>query len=155
MLGVSPEDWDDQVLIGHRVVIFGRDRFEHLPIQGVLVRWHSQWRVQRFDPRVAALPIPVERLAGLRRSYCTFRDGRQCIYIDDFRQATRGSTFGSQQWRGRTALLILREGVELSMAAPAKASTAVPPKVPAPKSIIAKAIPPKGSPPPPKPPANP
>ena len=93
LLGVSPEDWDDQVLIGHRVVTFGRDRFEHLPIQGVLVRWHSQWRVQRFDPRVAALSIPVERLAGLRRSYCTFRDGRQCIYIDDFRQATRGFNF--------------------------------------------------------------
>ena len=155
LLGVSPEDWDDQMLIGHRVVTFGRDRFEHLPIQGVLVRWHSQWRVQRFDPRVAALPIPIERFAGLRRSYCTFRDGRQCIYIDDFRQATRGSTFGSQQWRGRPELLILREDVGPSQAAPAQPAVLIPPKLPGPTHPIAKGVQAKFPSPPPKSPANP
>ncbi|CAE7259637.1 GIP, partial [Symbiodinium microadriaticum] len=82
--------WDARRNLGHRVRVRGRDHFEYLPEEAVLIRWHASSRRQFFDPRASRLPVPLSQLAGWRVTYCTFHNGEERIYQDHFMTTPRG-----------------------------------------------------------------
>ena len=98
--------WDARRNLGHRVRVRGRDHFEYLPEEAVLIRWHASSRRQFFDPRASRLPVPLSQLAGWRVTYCTFHNGEERIYQDHFMTTPRGRSPDEMQWRGRTEFLV-------------------------------------------------
>ncbi|CAE7247173.1 TY4B-H [Symbiodinium sp. CCMP2592] len=98
--------WDARRNLGHRLRVRGRDYFEYLPEEAVLIRWHASSRRQFFDPRASRLPVPLSQLVGWRVTYCTFHNGEERIYQDHFTTTPRGRGPDEMQWRGRTEFLV-------------------------------------------------
>ena len=98
--------WDARRNLGHRLRVRGRDHFEYIPEEAVLIRWHASSRRQFFDPSASRLPVPLSQLAGWRVTYCTFHNGEERIYQDHFTTTPRGRSPDEMQWRGRTEFLV-------------------------------------------------
>ena len=107
---LTPEDWEywsERTLIGHIPTSRNRDEWELREEEGVLIRWHGKFRGQFFDPRVTAPPVPLQQFVGVRRTWCTFRDGHQSIFISgDFRTDPNTAPADGYQWRGRSEFLL-------------------------------------------------
>ena len=134
---LTPEDWEhwaQRTSLGHIPNSRNRDEWELREDEGVLIRWHGKFRGPYFDPRVTVPPIPFEQFTGLRRTFCTFRDGHQSIYITgDFRTALNNFPPEGYQWRGRLEFHVY------TCYNPA-------PHSPVPEPVLSQAAPPKSRP---------
>ena len=134
---LTPENWEywaERTLLGHIPNSRNRDEWELREDEGVLIRWHGKFRGPYFDPRVTVPPIPFEQFTGLRRTFCTFRDGHQSTYITgDFRTALNSFPPDGYQWRGRSEFLVY------TCYNPA-------PYSPVPEPVLSQAAPPKSRP---------
>ena len=150
---LTPEDWShwsERVLLGYIPNSKSKEQWEYLPDQGILIRWHGKYRLKFFDPRNVGMPIPIQQLLGLRRSFVEYRDSTKAIFTHYFPSGSPEAPPENMQWRGRSEFLVytqyepatvptypmissVPEQQGLSKAAPPKNSPArkAPPAVPA------------------------
>ena len=85
----------------------GLDFWQVYDKEYIMVLVHHEARKQLFDPRRAKLPVPIERLTGLRISVLEYMfSGKQEFVIDRYSETSRAENTKPATWVGRTFFIL-------------------------------------------------